>query len=66
MLDFDLAEIYQVENRTLEQTIRRNIERFEGNDFMFELSEKEDEILRTRIATSSLTSQNAASNWGGQ
>lgn len=40
--------------------------RFEGDDFMFVLSEKEYEILRTQIATSSLTSQNASSNWGGR
>lgn len=33
---------------------------------MFVLSEKEYEILRTQIATSSLTSQNASSNWGGR
>ena len=37
MLDFDLASIYQVETRTLKQAVRRNIERFEGEDFMFEL-----------------------------
>ena len=33
---------------------------------MFVLSEKEYEILRTQSATSSLTSQNASSNWGGR
>ena len=66
MLDFDLAELYQVETKRLKEAIRRNIERFEGDDFMFVLSEKEYEILRTQIATSSLTSQNASSNWGGR
>lgn len=66
MLDFDLAELYQVETKRLKEAVRRNIERFEGDDFMFELSEKEYEILRTQIATSSLTSQNASSNWGGR
>ena len=66
MLDFDLAELYQVETKRLKEAVRRNIERFEGNDFMFVLSEKEYEILRTQIATSSLTSQNASSNWGGR
>lgn len=65
MLDFDLAELYQVETKRLKEAVRRNIERFEGDDFMFVLSEKEYEILRTQIATSSLTSQNASSNWGG-
>lgn len=39
MLDFDLAEIYQVETRVLKQAVRRNAQRFEGNDFMFELSD---------------------------
>lgn len=66
MLDFDLAELYQVETKRLKEAVRRNIERFEGDDFMFGLSEKEYEILRTQIATSSLTSQNASSNWGGR
>ena len=40
MLDFDLAELYQVETRTLKQAVRRNIERF-PSDFMFELSKDE-------------------------
>ena len=66
MLDFDLAELYQVETKRLKEAVRRNIERFEGDDFMFVLSEKEYEILRTQIATSSLTSQNGSSNWGGR
>ena len=45
MLDFDLAELYQVETKRLKEAVRRNIERFEGDDFMFVLSEKEYEIL---------------------
>ena len=36
MLDFDLAELYQVETKRLKEAVRRNIERFEGDDFMFE------------------------------
>ncbi len=40
MLDFDLAEIYGVETRTLKQAVRRNLERF-PKDFMFQLSKKE-------------------------
>ena len=51
MLDFDLAELYQVETKRLKEAVRRNIERFEGDDFMFVLSEKEYEILRTQIAS---------------
>ena len=41
MLDFDLAELYQVETKRLKEAVRRNIERFEGDDFMFVLSEKD-------------------------
>lgn len=40
MLDFDLAEIYQVETRVLNQAIKRNIERF-PEDFMFQLTDAE-------------------------
>lgn len=39
MLDFDLAELYQVETKRLKEAVRRNIERFEGDDFMFVLSD---------------------------
>ena len=40
MLDFDLAEMYQVDTRVLKQAVRRNIERF-PKDFMFELTNDE-------------------------
>lgn len=40
MLDFDLAELYRIENRTLKQAVRRNIERF-PEDFMFRLLPEE-------------------------
>lgn len=49
MLDFDLAALYQVETRALKQAVRRNIARFEGDDFMFELSEREYNILKDRL-----------------
>mgnify|MGYP002566579380 FL=1 len=49
MLDFDLAELYQVETRVLKQAVRRNTERFEGDDFMFELSEDEYNVLKDRL-----------------
>ena len=49
MLDFDLAELYQVETRALKQAVRRNIGRFEGDDFMFELSESEYNTLKDRL-----------------
>jgi hypothetical protein len=40
MFDFDLAQLYEIENRALKQQVRRNIERFPA-DFMFILSENE-------------------------
>ena len=39
MLDFDLAKVYQVETKYLKRQVRRNIERFDGEDFMFEVSQ---------------------------
>ena len=44
MLDFDLAELYEVETRALKQAVRRNIERF-PDDFMFRLSPNEANYL---------------------
>ena len=55
MLDRDLAELYNVETRVLNQSIKRNIKRF-PKDFMFQLSEKEFK---------NLMSQNVISSWGG-
>ena len=49
MLDFDLANLYQVETKRLKESVRRNIERFEGGDFMFELSEEEYNVLKDRL-----------------
>ena len=40
MLDFDLAELYSIETRVLKQAVRRNSARFEGEDFMFELTKE--------------------------
>jgi len=50
MLDRDLAEIYGVELKILNQAVKRNIERFPA-DFMFRLTQKEWEILRSQIVT---------------
>jgi len=47
MLDFDLAEIYGAETSQLKRQVRRNIERFEGDDFMFEVTR--DELSRCQI-----------------
>ncbi|MBK8501890.1 MAG: ORF6N domain-containing protein [Saprospiraceae bacterium] len=51
MLDYDLAELYGVKTKVLKQAVRRKIGRF-PDDFMFELSKKEFEILRSQIVTS--------------
>ena len=59
MQDFDLAELYQVETRTLKQAVRRNIERF-PSDFMFEITESEYNYLKN-----SMTSQIVISNERG-
>jgi hypothetical protein len=40
MLDFDLSELYEVENRSLKQAVKRNFDRF-PNDFMFQLTKNE-------------------------
>ena len=55
MLDQDLAGMYGVETKQLKRQVNRNIERF-PKDFMFELTMKEFENLRSQIGTSS---------WGG-
>jgi hypothetical protein len=55
MLDRDLAELYEVETKVLNQAVRRNIERF-PEEFMFHLTREEFEILRSQFVTSS---------WGG-
>ena len=47
MLDMDLAKIYEVETRVLKQAVRRNIDRF-PEDFMFELTKKEWEFIRSQ------------------
>jgi hypothetical protein len=51
MLDFDLAEIYEVETKNLKRSVRHNIERF-PDDFMIELTENEWEFLRCKKCTS--------------
>ena len=55
MLDRDLAELYEVETRVLNQAVSRNMERF-PEEFMFQLTPEEFEILKSQIVTSS---------WGG-
>jgi len=64
MIDSDLAELYEVSTKRLNEQVKRNLERF-PDDFMFQLSETEYENLRSQFVTSSinkddsLRSQNA-------
>lgn len=51
ILDTDLAELYGVPVKRLNQQIKRNRERF-PSDFMFQLTAKEHEVLRSQFATS--------------
>jgi len=55
MLDFDLAEMYQVATRRLNESVKRNIKRF-PRDFMFQLTREEYDNLMSQFVTSS---------WGG-
>lgn len=55
MLDKDLASLYQVEVRVLNQAVKRNIKRF-LSDFMFQLTKEEWENLKSQFVISS---------WGG-
>lgn len=50
ILDFDLAMLYEVETKVLNQSVKRNIQRF-PSDFMFQLSDEEYNSLRSQIVT---------------
>jgi len=52
MLDFDLAEMYQVETRVLNQSVKRNTKRF-PDDFMFQLTENEWKNMSSQIVMTS-------------
>ena len=56
MLDEDLARLYEVETRALNQAVKRNKDRF-PDEFMFQLTEEEYKNLRSQIVIS---------NWGGR
>jgi hypothetical protein len=55
MLGSDIAQLYGVPVRRLNEQVKRNLRRFPG-DFMFQLTPEEDRVLKSQIATSS---------WGG-
>lgn len=54
MLDADLAPIYGYDTRSFNQQVKRNFERFEGEDFMFQLSEDEMKCLMSQIVISNI------------
>lgn len=54
LLDADLAELYGVPTKALVQAVKRNLERF-PDDFMFQLTNQEFNVLRSQSVTSSLT-----------
>ncbi len=72
MIDRDIAELYGVETRILNQAVKRNIERF-PEEFMFQLNEEEFENWKSQIVTlntdqnkdANLISQIVISSWGG-
>ena len=56
MLDRNLAEIYGYTTKALNQQVQRNKEKFEGEEFMFQLTQKEsDELLRSQIVTAKVS-----------
>ena len=62
MLDSDLAMLYGVETRALNQAVKRNLRRF-PDDFMFQVTKEEWNALRSQIVTlEDLKSQNVISN----
>jgi hypothetical protein len=63
MLDADLAALYGVTTKRLNEQVRRNLERF-PSDFMFQLTNQEVAILRSQFATSSSGARRLA--WGGR
>lgn len=66
MLDSDLAVLYGIETRTLNQAVKRNLSRF-PEDFMFRLTKTEFENLKSQFVTSSGNNEenNSDSGWGG-
>jgi len=60
LLDRDLAELYDVSTKTLNQAVKRNIKRF-PEDFMFQLNKEELELYLAQ----NLRSQIVTSSWGG-
>lgn len=65
MLDFDLARLYQVETRRLNEQVKRNPERF-PEDFMFQLTKEELEFIRSQLICSNMANMSEQQNWISQ
>ena len=65
MLDKDLADLYGVETKVLNQAVKRNLERFPA-DFMFQLNKQEAEIWKSQIEISNLRHQIGTSSLRSQ
>ncbi|MCM1125219.1 MAG: ORF6N domain-containing protein [Lachnospiraceae bacterium] len=63
MLDSDLAMLYNVETKRLNESVKRNLKRFPKN-FCFQLTEEEHIALRSQFATSNIEPENASSKGG--
>ena len=57
MIDRDLAELYGVETKVINQAVKRNIERF-PEEFRFQLTAEEFDFLRSQFATSKSDDEN--------
>lgn len=65
MLDSDLAALYQVETKRLNEAVKRNMERF-PLEFRFQLTEEEFHLLRSQFATSKERTEEGGENRGGR
>lgn len=65
MVDFDLAMLYGVQNKRLNEQVKRNIKRF-PEDFMFQLTKEEWNILKSQIATSNTPEDKAIAHLRSQ
>jgi len=65
MLDSDLAEIYGVETKRVNEAVKNNPNKF-PSDFYFELDDNEFESLRSKFSTTNLKSNFSSSSWGGK
>ena len=65
MIDFDLAVLYGVQTKALNQAVKRNIERF-PDDFMFQLTKEELDSLRSQIVTAIPAEYHGIEEWRSQ